>query len=219
MEWDSLKPKYGWNLIAKSKQRRSFISVPVPAASGFRSFSAIERWLQPRASSFSKAVVKILDEAPHYPEGTGVRLLVKNAKDLVARFANWPKLSWPTKPLEHRTKEFGRCFPAKAAPRPTCILRRLPTEDAGSSTLVVISARQPPTRTNCAAECTASAILSTALNTTQSNFWEVLTAARKYFGWDFQHSHRFLKESGFLALRLCERHCDFRTAQDNGNAR
>jgi hypothetical protein len=37
-----------------------------------------------RASNLAKPIVKILDEAPHYPEGTGVRLMVKNAKDLPA---------------------------------------------------------------------------------------------------------------------------------------
>ena len=37
-----------------------------------------------RASALPKSIVKILDEAPRYPEGTGVRLLVKTDKDLPA---------------------------------------------------------------------------------------------------------------------------------------
>jgi len=84
MEWNSLKPKYGWNLIAKSKKRR--IVYLGPCAGCFRvSFVLGDRAMAAaRASSLSKAVFKILDEAPHYPEGTGVRLLVKNAKDLGA---------------------------------------------------------------------------------------------------------------------------------------
>ncbi len=84
MEWNSLKPKYGWYLIAKSKKRR--IAYLGPCAGCFRvSFVLGDRAMAAaRASSFSKAVFKILDEAPHYPEGTGVRLLVKNAKGLGA---------------------------------------------------------------------------------------------------------------------------------------
>jgi hypothetical protein len=84
MEWNSLKPKYGWHLIAKSKKRR--IVYLGPCAGCFRvSFVLGDRAMAAaRAGSFSKAVVKILEEAPHYPEGTGVQLLVKNTKDLGA---------------------------------------------------------------------------------------------------------------------------------------
>jgi len=84
MEWHSLKPKYGWSLIAKSKKRR--IVYLGPCAGCFRvSFVLGDRAMSAaRAGSFSKSVAKILDEAPHFAEGTGVRLLVKNAKDLAA---------------------------------------------------------------------------------------------------------------------------------------
>jgi len=37
-----------------------------------------------RQSDLPKSTLKLLDEAPKYPEGTGVRLVVKAAKDLVA---------------------------------------------------------------------------------------------------------------------------------------
>jgi hypothetical protein len=36
-----------------------------------------------RQSNLSKSTLKLIDEAPRYPEGTGLRLLVKSSKDLV----------------------------------------------------------------------------------------------------------------------------------------
>jgi hypothetical protein len=33
-------------------------------------------------SKLSKSVLKALDEAPHYAEGTGIRLMVHESKDL-----------------------------------------------------------------------------------------------------------------------------------------
>jgi hypothetical protein len=84
MEWNSLKPKYGWNLIIKSKKRR--IVYLGPCVGCFRvSFVLGDKAMAAaRTSNFAQAVVKILDEAPHYAEGTGVRLVVKTAKDLPA---------------------------------------------------------------------------------------------------------------------------------------
>jgi hypothetical protein len=37
-----------------------------------------------RQANLSKSTLKLLGEAPRYPEGTGLRLLVKSAKDLAA---------------------------------------------------------------------------------------------------------------------------------------
>jgi hypothetical protein len=37
-----------------------------------------------RKGDLSKSTLKLLNEAPRYPEGTGVRLMVKVAKDLAA---------------------------------------------------------------------------------------------------------------------------------------
>jgi hypothetical protein len=81
-EWNSLKPKYGWALILKSKKRRIVYLGPcdglfwVSFVLGDRAVAAAQD------GGLSKSVLKILKEAPHYPEGTGLRLLVKNAKDL-----------------------------------------------------------------------------------------------------------------------------------------
>jgi hypothetical protein len=84
MEWNSLKPKYGWNLILKSRKRR--IVYLGPCAGLFRaSFILGDKAVAAaKDSGLSKSMLKLLDEAPHYPEGTGVRLQVKNAKDVPA---------------------------------------------------------------------------------------------------------------------------------------
>jgi hypothetical protein len=84
MEWNSLKPKYGWNLILKSKKRR--IVYLGPCAGLFRvSFILGDKAVAAtRDSDLSKSMLELLDEALHYPEGTGVRLIVKNAKELHA---------------------------------------------------------------------------------------------------------------------------------------
>ena len=84
LEWHSLQPKYGWNLILKLKKRR--IVYLGPSVGCFRaSFVLGDRAVTAaRLSSLPKPVLELLEQAPHYAEGTGLRLLVKTAKDLPA---------------------------------------------------------------------------------------------------------------------------------------
>jgi hypothetical protein len=81
-EWKSSSPKYGWTLILSVKKRR--IVYLTPGVGCFRaSFILGERAVSAlRESKPSKKLLQLLDEAPHYPEGTGVRLTVKNSRDL-----------------------------------------------------------------------------------------------------------------------------------------
>jgi len=83
-EWKSSSPKYGWTLILILKKRR--IVYLSPCAGCFRvSFILGDRAVAAaRASSLPKPILKLLDEAPRYSEGTGLRLTVKTAKDLPA---------------------------------------------------------------------------------------------------------------------------------------
>ena len=83
-EWNSLKPKYGWTLLLKSKKRR--IVYLAPCAGCFRaSFILGDKAVAAaRESTLPKHILKCLDEAPRYAEGTGLRLTVKAAKDLPA---------------------------------------------------------------------------------------------------------------------------------------
>lgn len=81
-EWKSTSPKYGWTLLLKLKKRR--IVYLAPCSGCFRvSFILGDRAVAAaRERGLSKPLLKLLDEAPHYPEGTGLRLMVKTERDL-----------------------------------------------------------------------------------------------------------------------------------------
>ena len=81
-EWSSVSPKYGWSLKLKVKKRT--IIYLGPSQGCFRiSFALGDKAIAAaRASALPKNVLKIINEAPRYAEGTGVRMVVKSAKDL-----------------------------------------------------------------------------------------------------------------------------------------
>ncbi len=81
-EWNSTGPKYGWTLLLIHKKRR--IVYLGPCAGCFRaSFVLGDRAVAAaRASNLPKPVLTLLNKAPHYAEGTGLRLAIKTAKDL-----------------------------------------------------------------------------------------------------------------------------------------
>jgi Protein of unknown function (DUF3788) len=81
-EWSSYSPKAGWSLRVKRKKRtvvwlgprtRSFMAAFILGEKAMRAA---------RQTKLPQRVVKVLDEAPKYPEGTGVRLGVKTPKDV-----------------------------------------------------------------------------------------------------------------------------------------
>ena len=82
-EWNSSSPKYGWALRVKRKKRN--IVYLAPGSGCFRvSFVLGDKAVAAaRASKLPKSVLKALDEAPKYPEGTGLRLLVSKPQDLL----------------------------------------------------------------------------------------------------------------------------------------
>ena len=81
-EWHSISPKYGWALRPKLKSRNILYMGPcancfrVSLVLGDRAVAAA------RASDLPKAVLKEIDGARRYAEGTGIRLLIKTAEDL-----------------------------------------------------------------------------------------------------------------------------------------
>jgi hypothetical protein len=83
-EWKSSSPKYGWTLVLSFKKRR--IIYLIPCAGCFRaSFILGDRAVAAaREAGLSKPTLRLLDEAPHYPEGTGFRMVVKTARHLPA---------------------------------------------------------------------------------------------------------------------------------------
>jgi hypothetical protein len=81
-EWNSYSPKAGWSLRLKRKKRT--IAWLAPCQGCFRvAFILGDKAMKAaRECGLPQRVIKILDEAPRYPEGTGVRLEVKAVKDV-----------------------------------------------------------------------------------------------------------------------------------------
>lgn len=83
-EWKSISPKYGWSLRLSVKKRNIVHLSPCDAC--FRvafilGDRAVKAALQSR---LPKSVIAAIRNAPRYPEGTGLRLLVKRSTDLPA---------------------------------------------------------------------------------------------------------------------------------------
>jgi hypothetical protein len=82
-EWQSVSPKYGWGLRMKKKKRTIVYLGPslgcfrVAFVLGLRAVEAA------RASDLPESVVKVINAAPRYAEGTGVRFVVRSPRDLV----------------------------------------------------------------------------------------------------------------------------------------
>ncbi|HKR27271.1 MAG TPA: DUF3788 family protein [Acidobacteriaceae bacterium] len=83
-EWKSDAPKYGWSLRLKRKDRT--IVYLAPCEGCFRaSFVLGDRALEAaRHARFPQKVAEVIAGAPHYGEGTGVRLIVKKPAELPA---------------------------------------------------------------------------------------------------------------------------------------
>lgn len=81
-EWKSYSPKYGWHLKLKLKKRNILYLSPcdrlvrVSLILGDRAMKAA------RECKLPAKLVKILDGAPHYPEGTGVVLMPKSSANV-----------------------------------------------------------------------------------------------------------------------------------------
>jgi hypothetical protein len=83
-EWKSISPKYGWSLRLKLK-KRTIVHLS-PCTGCFRAAFILgdKAVAAARNSDLSKDVLKLLDAAKRYAEGTGIRLVVKQKKDLAA---------------------------------------------------------------------------------------------------------------------------------------
>jgi hypothetical protein len=83
-EWKSISPKYGWSLRLKLKKRT--IVHMSPCKGSFRvAFALGDRAVKAALQSdLPKNMVKLIEEAPRYAEGRGVRLEVKDGSNLAA---------------------------------------------------------------------------------------------------------------------------------------
>jgi len=82
-EWKGIcVDKYGWSLRLKKKGRNIVFLAPGEGCF-LAAFSLSDRALKASEKAhLSRAVKKALADAPRYPEGTGLRLVVRKASDL-----------------------------------------------------------------------------------------------------------------------------------------
>ncbi|HUX28637.1 MAG TPA: DUF3788 domain-containing protein [Terracidiphilus sp.] len=83
-EWKSYSPKYGWSLRMKRKKRTIVYLSPCSGCVRVGFLLGDRAVAAARESSLSKAVLKDIEQARRYAEGTGVHLIVKRARDLAA---------------------------------------------------------------------------------------------------------------------------------------
>ena len=83
-EWRCFSPKTGWALRLKRAKRTIVWMAPCEGCFRVSFLLGGKAVLAARQSGLSVRMLKILDEAPRYPEGTGIRLQIKGAKDLPA---------------------------------------------------------------------------------------------------------------------------------------
>ncbi len=83
-EWSSYSPKAGWALRLKRGKRTIVWLSPCVGCFHASIILGDKALAAARRSRLSTRETRALDEAPKYPEGTGVRLLVKGPRDLAA---------------------------------------------------------------------------------------------------------------------------------------
>ena len=83
-EWNSYSPKAGWSVKLKLKKRTILYLAPCHGSFRVAFILGAKAVEAARQANLSKALLKIVDEAPRYPEGTGVRLHIKARRDLAA---------------------------------------------------------------------------------------------------------------------------------------
>jgi hypothetical protein len=83
-EWKCYSPKYGWTVKLMLKKRA--ILHLGPCNSCFRvTFILGDKAVRAaKDMKLARSVAKLIEEAPRYPEGTGIRLTVRKVGDLAA---------------------------------------------------------------------------------------------------------------------------------------
>ncbi len=81
-EWKSFSPKYGWSLRLKRKKRTIVYLAPCKGCFQVAFLLGDKAVAAARQSDLPKSVVQDIEQARRYAEGTGVRILVRQEKDL-----------------------------------------------------------------------------------------------------------------------------------------
>lgn len=83
-EWNSHSLKAGWSMRLKLKKRNILYMAPCRGCFRVAFILGDKAVKAARQIKLPHSIIKVIDEAPRYPEGTGVRLLVKRMSDLAA---------------------------------------------------------------------------------------------------------------------------------------
>jgi len=81
-EWKSNSPKAGWSLRLERGKRTILWLGPCEGCFRVTFILGDKALLAARRSALSARALRALDQAERYPEGTGVRLLIKGPKDI-----------------------------------------------------------------------------------------------------------------------------------------
>jgi hypothetical protein len=82
LEWRCYSAKSGWALRLKRGKRTIVWMAPCAGCIRVAFILGVKAMAAARECGLSAAALRILDAAPKYPEGTGIRLLVKGPKDV-----------------------------------------------------------------------------------------------------------------------------------------
>ena len=81
-EWKSYSPKWGWSLRLLRRKRTIVWLAPFDGSFLVMFILGNKAVAAARESKLPARILRMLDEAPKYPEGTGLRLQVAARKDL-----------------------------------------------------------------------------------------------------------------------------------------
>ncbi len=81
-EWKSYSSKYGWALQLRRGKRNIVHLAPCQGCVRALLILGERAVAAARAANLGKAATRLLDEAPRYPEGTGLRFEIRRAADL-----------------------------------------------------------------------------------------------------------------------------------------
>ena len=81
-EWKCYSPKWGWSLRAMRKKRTIVWLAPCLGCFQVAFIFGDKAMKAARQNKWPKRIVKVMNEAPKYMEGTGIRLNVKSSRDI-----------------------------------------------------------------------------------------------------------------------------------------
>lgn len=82
--WKCYSPRWGWSLHAKHKERTIIRLSPGAGCFGVLFILSAKAMQAAHQCRLPQDVAKAVKEAPNYPEGSGVRLAIKSARDIGA---------------------------------------------------------------------------------------------------------------------------------------